>query len=477
VQTLNFLSGDNATFTTGLGSWSVSGGTAVHDTSVVVLTERHALVVTPTNSSSTVTITLPSIPIPVFYADKTIQFHSRVKSVAGVVVTVGLTHDATMPASYDSTRQTKTAGSTWSVCRSNLMPIPDIGTPVIAEIELEITGHGGYDIYLTTPFLYGTSDVDFSYFSLSTYAALPRFFVGVEYQQLDENILPEFPTLRIIESGLSVCDQIFDEYYNLQLLDTETAGQVEYTATPSTLVSPSAVTETTGAWLAQFLGFSLDNPQQTTTPWAGLPSTWGAAMTDVDAGGLSANASNLERSSGVVTATFATSHGLSTNDVVSVTAADGTSTSFSGTFTITGTPTSSTATWAQAGTDESDSETHRVALVDTEFSELEEFNPDFADRAGYTTWQLTNAYSGLRAGTYDALVNAAKFNLSGDKIVTVLKHTTGTGSSDPWSILVRTKTSETPGVVSDQSEIILAAISSVKPIGFAVAHRCTATGT
>lgn len=477
MKTINFLAGDNATFTTGLGSWVVTGGTAVYDTSTVVLAERHSMVITPTNSSSTVTVTLSAIPISVAYADKSIQFHSRLKSVPGLAVDVSLTHSSTMPASYDQTRHTKTGSNSWSVCRSNIMPIPDIGVAVLAEIELEITGHDGYDIYFTTPFLYGTNDVDNAYFSLSCYASIPRFFVGVEYEQIDAGVLPEFPTLRILESGLSVCDDIFDDYYNIEYVDIETAGRLEYTATPSTLVSPYAVTDTTGAWLAQFLGFELDNPQQTTTPWGGLPGTWGAAMTDVDTGGLSANATSLSRASNVVTATFAASHGLSTNDLVSVTATDGTSTTFSGTFTVTGTPSGTSATWAQSGSDESASETHRVALLDSEWSELEEFNPDYADRAGYTAWQLENAYSGLRCGTFDALVKAAQFNLSGDKVVTVLKHTTGAGSSNPWSILVRTKTSETPGGVDNtSSEIVLTAITAVKPIGFKVEHRCTSTG-
>lgn len=473
MRTINQLAGDTASFTSGVGSWTASGGALSNDTSVKLLDDLHTLVATPTNAVDPVTVELSGIPISIGYADSTIQFHARIKSASRVVASVTFTHNQTMPASYEQTRTTVVSANSWVVCRSNMLPIPNIGTSVSATISIEITGHAGEPVSLTLPFLYGTFDVDLSYFTVSTFGQLPQFFRDVERTQAEQNILPEYPMLRLLECGLSTADEVFDDYYRIENVDIETAGQLIYTPTPSLLVSPVGVNDSSAAWLAQFLGFRLDNPQQTTTAWGGLPSTWHAVLTEIDPDDPAVNVVSLARSSGTVTATFAASHSFAPGQTISVVAVDGTATSFSGTFTIAGAPPGTSITWSQSGADETATETHKVGLLDTEWSELEDSNPDFYDRAGYTAWQLENAYSGLRAGSLTALINAAKLNLSGDKIVTVVKRYTG----NPWRILIKTKTSETPnGVNLAASEIILNAIKTVKPVGFKVDHQCTANG-
>lgn len=472
MKTLNQLAGDNASFTTGVGAWVATGATLANDTSIKLLDDLHTLVITPSNANNPVTVELSNISIPITYSGQTIQFHTRLKCSNKLAAVVEFIHNQTMPATYQQTRNTSVPSNLWTVCRSNMLPVPNVGVSVSATVSIEISGHNGSAISMTLPFLYGTFDVDDSLFTLATYAQIPQFFRTSELIAIQDGIMPESPTLRLIECGLSAADDAFDDYYRIEYVDIEDAGQLTYTPSPSLLVSPLGVNDATAPWLAQFLGFSLDSPQQQTTPWGGIPGRWFEVMTAIDTANPPASPTSLVRSSGVVTATFA-STSLSVGNVVSVVAVDGSSTSFSGTFTLTG-ATGTTATWAQSGADETASETHSVAVTDTNWSELEDSNPDVFDRAGYNAWQLENAYAGLRAGSLNALTNAAKLNLSGDKIVTVQKRY----SDNPWRILVKTKTSETPnGEDSVESEIILNAIKSVKPLGYKVEHLCTPNGT
>jgi hypothetical protein len=355
------------------------------------------------------------------------------------------------------------------------MIVPDISGLIYGRVKISFVNHGGLPFYFSVPFMYSSYSVLEKQLTISTYAQLPSIFLIAENNQLNQGYLPEFPTLRLIEAGSLTSEDCLSTYYDFEYVDEEDAGQLTYTPTPSTLVEPDNITDANAKWLSQILGFTLDDPQQLTTPWGGLPSSWGELTTAVDATGLSANASSLVRSSSIVTATFASATGLSIGDSVSVTAVDGTATTFSGTFTVTGVTTtpSHTATWAQTGSNETATETHKVALLDTSWSELEEFNPDYFEKATYSSWQIENGYSGLHAGTLTALKESAKFNLIGGKVVTVTKNY----SSNPWRILITTKTSETPGGVTDsENETILRAIQQVKPLGFKVSHVCTVSG-
>lgn len=474
MTTSNFLPERNQIVNLETGDWSVSGGSfaVANLTSAVPL--KHSFLITPTGSG-TVTLTLANIVIPTQHRGTPVQFYARVKTAGSVRCNVELLSSETELEDYVKDRQTRVGSNTWTTIRSNIMYIPDVTSIIYANLSITFTEHAGLPFYFTTPFMYATFEA-FSYpFTTSTYAQLPEVLISTEDSQINEGYLPELPLFRLIEAGLGMGDSVFQNYFDFENVDEEDAALLDYEPTPSTLVDPDGITDANAKWLAQILGFRLDDPQQQTTPWGGLASTWGPLMTAIDATGLSANATSLVRSSNSVTATFASATGLSVNDVVSVTATDGSATTFSGTFTITAVTTSPshTATWAQTDSDETASETHLVALVDTSWSELEESNPDYFDKATYTSWQVEYGYSGLHAGTRTALIDAAKFNLSGDKVVTI----TNNYSSSPWRILVTTKTSETPGgVINTENETILAAINRVKPVGFKLSHTCTTSG-
>ena len=456
------------------GSWSFSGGSAVIDTAQVILADYHSIAITP-DSSSAVTLTLTDIPVSTDYANETIQFHCRVKCDFAVDVSVQLTHDQELPAGYDDTRETQTAATRWIISRSNTLPIPEIGSVVNASVSITISGHQGEIVYVTLPYLMGTFDIGDSKFALSVYTQLPQFILQSELTEAENGVLPDYPIMRMLEAGLDYAEQGFDKYYEFENLDSEEQGQVDYTVDPSALVDPEGVSRETAEWLSQFLGFNLDDPRLGATPWAGLPSTWNAILTDIDPTGLDATPLTLARSSDEVTATFSENHGLIVGDTVSVTGV--TPSSFNGTFEIAYVDSTTQVRWAQVGSDVANASVTvkgNVALIDTSWDELEDYDPDFFDYSSYLVWQIENAYHGYRAGTKQALIASAKLNLAGDQIVTVVN-----GYNDnPWNILVKTKTSETPDGLDDtENEAVLVALNRAKPAGFKVYHLCTTTGT
>ena len=475
MKTVNIIeNGDWQFLPENTGSWVVSGGSAVVDTAQVILEDYHSIAVTP-DSSSPITLSLSGLTVSTAYANETIQFHCRIKCDFAVDVSIQLTHDQELPSGYDDTRETQTAATRWIISRSNTLPIPEIGSVVTASVSITVSGHQGEVVYMTLPYLMGTFDVGDSKFALSVYTQLPQFILQSEIDQAEDGALPDYPIMRMLEAGLSYAEQGFDKYYDFEYLDADESGQVDYTATPSQLVDPAGVSRVTAEWLSQFLGFELDDPRLGATPWAGLPATWSPLMTDIDATGLDATPLTLARSSDEVTATFAENHGLTVGDIVSVTGV--TPSSFNGTFEIAYVDSVTQVRWAQIGSDVANSSVTvkgNVSLIDTSWDELEDYNPDFFDFSGYVQWQLDNSYHGYRAGTKQALVGAAQLNLTGDEIVTVVN-----GYDDnPWNILVKTKTSETPDGSDDtENQTVLVALNRVKPAGFKVYHLCTATGT
>jgi hypothetical protein len=475
MTTVNFLPERNQIVNLETGDWTITNGTMSVANLVSPVSLFHSFYITPTASNSIVELELASIIIPSDYRLTPVQFHARVKSTTGLKATVLMDCSETELPGHVFTRDTKVNSNTWKTIRSNLMIVPDISGLIYGRVKISFINHGGLPFYFSVPFMYSSYSVLQEQLTISTYAQLPSIFLIAESNQLNQGYLPEFPTLRLIEAGSLTSEDCLSTYYDFEYVDEEDAGQLTYTPTPSTLVEPDNITDANAKWLSQILGFTLDDPQQLTTPWGGLPSSWGELTTAVDATGLSANASSLVRSSSIVTATFASATGLSIGNSVSVTAVDGTATTFSGTFTVTGVTTtpSHTATWAQTDSNETAAETHKVALLDTSWSELEEFNPDYFEKATYSSWQIENGYSGLHAGTLTALKESAKFNLIGGKVVTVTKNY----SSNPWRILITTKTSETPGgETNSENETILRAIQQVKPLGFKVDHVCTVSG-
>lgn len=115
-----------------------------------------------------------------------------------------------------------------------------------------------------------------------------------------------------------------------------------------------------------------------------------------------------------------------------------------------------------------------VSVVDQSWIELEAFRLDITNRVEFLRWQVRTQFYGLRAGTLEALSEATKFYLTGNKTVNIFPKHQGV----PFLIKIFTKTSETPGGVEGQeSAELVQALQAAKPAGFKIVHECNSAGT
>lgn len=409
-----------------------------------------------------ITAVLTSIPVSTGFKGDSLQFHSRIYSEKPFTAVIELSTDQ----GTSSSARTRVTESTWGVCRGGRLEIPDIGAAMTASISITLKEFGPASVHISLPFLYGTSQIFNSAFMFNLYQYLPNVI-----QQADLNLdnIPEALLARILEAGLYWADSALTSHYDFEYVDEDLASRLNYTPSESTLVEPAFLDIENAEWLAQFLGFKLQNPAVTATPWGAFSGfSWAAIQSDIDPNN-DYSVTALSRSSNVVTATLG-SHPIVTGDTIFLRNADS---GFNGTFEVTS-YTASTISWTQTGSDVTALVGGAVYLPDTEWEELEDFSPDFYDQSTYIRWQLNNAYAGINAGTLQAVKEAAKFNLSDTQIVTI----TTSYLSSPWNILVTTKTSETPNGVDNQSnETVLAEINKAKPAGFKLYHICTSTGS
>lgn len=474
MKTLNIISGDNWLFRETIGSWqgfncsigSANAGVALGVDAQFRFADRfNSLIVTP-DSNDVASILLEGIPVPIEYVGQVLDFHVRTFCDARIRVRVTLSTNQ----NTESIKFTAAAAGRWNIARGSNLTIPDIGSVVNANVRLCFFDHNQNPIRVAVPFLYAPEDAFSSKFAASVFLSLPRVMTSADF---DPEAIPNNLFYRIIEAGLFYSEYALDSLYDFEYVDEVTAALLDYSPTPSSLVDPGQVSFETAEWLAQFMGFSLDNPSLAATPWGALSAannitSWGELESVIDPNN-SFQITALSRSSNVVTATVS-SHTLTNGTEIFV--RDCTA-GFNGTFIVTSnTPT--TVSWAQTGADVTAIELGAIYESDTEWEELENFDPDFFDQTTYIAWQLEYGYQGYAAGTLQALKAAAAFNLIDTKMVTITKNFGG----DPWHVRVTTKTSETPGGVDNQPAVtVLQDITRVKPAGFQYSHICTATGT
>lgn len=104
-------------------------------------------------------------------------------------------------------------------------------------------------------------------------------------------------------------------------------------------------------------------------------------------------------------------------------------------------------------------------LTDVQVDETSIFMDENFD---FAKWQVSTRAFGFAAGNKESIKNAVRTILTGSRSVLV----TPLWEGDEWAIMVRTLTSETPGVSvdGDTSEEVLAIANLTKPAGYTIDH-------
>lgn len=483
ARSVNLINDSSSKFFRGVGEWTVENGVVYLDRNDVIAPGYATLSVSPYNPNLPVTLRYENIFVDQEYAFDSVQFHCRVKCIIGSAVDITLTNSN----SDVSERSERTGFNSWNICRSQKFLIPDIGQSLFVNIQVDIREHAGNDVKFTMPFIYVSGNIFRDPYVLETFGNLPSVVREADINHESDHGFPDFPLARFIELPGGFAGDVADLFYDFQYL-TPSEGGANATdpnlseldkLTLSQFVEPIVAKRKILPWLSQFVGVYLDNPTTGKTPWENIPPEWFPIETEIDdMANIVFTPSDLTRTSNVVTATIGT-HSITPGMWVTVSNSSSIGTSFNGTFAITST-TLTTISWSQTGNDQSASSTGSVVALDTEWVELENYNPSIAGLDDYLRWQVKYAYTGMNAGTYSAIVNTVKRVLTGDKIVTVIYAWEG----DPWQVLIRTRTSESPdGVSADlppsngtSSFTITQYLKKVKPAGYKIIHECTSDG-
>lgn len=468
-RSVNLIDEDSATFFRGKGSWTVGNGTVFIERNEVISPKFATLRVTPTQSNLPVTFAYQNVFIDKAFSQDSVQFHCRVKTLIGSITRVTLTNSNNDEVEED----TGTGFNRWGICRSPKFIIPDVGQNIFVNINVQVFEHGGNDVYFTIPFLCISGNVLRDPFVMESLLNLPTIIRESDVSHESDHGLPDFPLTRFIELPGNFAGDVTDDYYAYEYISLPDGKNINDPLTLSEFIEPIVARPKFIPWLAQFVGVVLDNPTTGKTPWENIPSTWQPIEQEIDpALNPVYTPTDVTRLSNVVTATIG-SHSITTGQWITLSGSYTSGNSFNGSFQVTST-TGTSVSWSQTGANESVSIYGTLTLLDTEWQELENFNPSLDGLLDYLRWQVKYAYNGLNAGTYSAVVNATKRVLTGDKVVTIIYAWEG----DPWQVLVRTKTSETPdGVNGVESFLVSENIRKVKPAGYKVIHECTATGT
>ena len=483
ARSVNLIDEPSSTFFRGKGNWTVENGVVYLERNDVISPNYATLAVTPVDENLPVTFRYQNIYIDQAYAFDSVQFHCRVKCLIGSAVDITLTNTNSDVVE----RSERTGFNRWDICRSQTFDVPDIGQNLFIDIQVDVRQHAGNVVKFTAPFMCISGNIFRDLFVLESFMNFPTVIREAEIGHEADHGLPDFPLSRMMELPGGYAGDVVDLFYDFQYLTPGEGGADASDPTLSTrdketlsqFVEPVVAKRKILPWLSQFVGVYLDNPTTGKTPWENIPPVWKPIETEIDPlENLVYTPTGLSRTSNVVTATIGT-HSVVAGNWVTVEGATSIGTSFNGTFEVTSVDIS-TISWSQTGNDESASYEGTVTVLDTEWIELENYNPTISGLDEYLRWQVKYAYTGMNAGTYSAIVNTVKRVLIGNKTVTVIYAWEG----NPWQVLIRTKTSESPDGVSEDlpasdgtaSFTITEYLKKVKPVGYKLIHECTADG-
>jgi len=448
-----------------VGSWNVPTGNATlsvdYFEKVIPSTGFNSIKIIPTNDDD-VSLTLRPITTLLSDGNSALSFHGYFKSDSSMIVNVGL--DRSGEEQVDNSSVTK--AKKWNLVRSKQIRIPSSTIEFEISIVITFSNHNQNPILLWYPALINDYSFMQNLFVRETVPFIPEVIRTLDSQQTN----PDFPMFRFMELGLAHAGVAYDQFEYLRYIDLEGGYNEAAETTKSGLLDPTVADESILPWLANLTGTNLVGKSSGTTAWGSLPTVWDLLMEEIDPDPN--DVANLTSISvdGSGTVTCIADSTLGANFVSGETISIRGTIAFNGQYPIlTVTSGSNTFTFVDETLIGSPSESSGTAVhVDTSWIELELFNVILSGLSAYWRSQLTEHYNGYKAGTIKALKESIKFFLSGDKQIEAKLD-----ESIPWTIEIKTLTSETiGGQTSQSSPLVLAAAKFSKPAGFKINHEC-----
>ena len=258
-STINLLNADNALtratasqVAAASSDWALSGGTLTSISTEFVNQNRYVLRMAP-NTSSSITLSLSAISLPIDINGKTLSFNAQIKSGSGILVTTVLSVDGeATPSGYSKS----IPGGIYGAIQSNTVIVPAGDEAQELSVSITITGHEATNTYLTMPHL-----IDDRAFYNNEFVSLGRNFMPDFFWEIDsQEYAPTAPFHRLIDILTTTANDVKKEYDAMFAFDSNEISNPDNLVTDfsrSVLVDPVFVRDRYMPWLNQFNGASL----------------------------------------------------------------------------------------------------------------------------------------------------------------------------------------------------------------------------
>jgi len=188
--------------------------------------------------------------------DNARRFSFNAKIITPSVCTVTTYLHLSTQAHTSVTPLTKTVyPGSFTTIRSNLLTIPISSSATYAvKARIEVSGHNGSIVYITSPNLIDDQMYYENIFVHSSRLLMPDFYWDIDSQQTD----PTMPMHRLIDCMTASADDAFEEYKALYqhqpYVLNSLQEQITINNVHSTLSNPYYVNPRYAPWLAQFVG-------------------------------------------------------------------------------------------------------------------------------------------------------------------------------------------------------------------------------
>lgn len=262
TRVINFLSGNNATFDSSVGNWSLTSGSAT----ISVTKEQQklsafgSLKVTPNNASAfTASVTQSISPE---YLGWAVKFSTWLYSPIDRTVTISLS------VTNDPVAETSTV-----FLRSGVWTLATVIQPSATTVYLDVgsatcsitaaSAATASPLYVSAPVISTPDSIVYNTFNNEMYFRLPEYLR--DNDPLDATL--ERPLLRFLDIAFMEAADLWDFWESIRYIPADEYGIAEET---SALVDPEKASVSWLYWLAMILGFKFQTSASGVSSWASL---------------------------------------------------------------------------------------------------------------------------------------------------------------------------------------------------------------